>query len=165
MATALSDGQLLCQLINTIEGKDKRSFPAKLEERFQYFFEKCRNLGVPDGLQFDPVYDLQWKQNVVKVIYYVHSLAEKCHTTGKAPFFKGSQVERKKQKTEWRAKAKKALDLNQPLFDHWEISPNLLTQLKVNYIFSISVKIDKITFSMSQGLPLLPIHGLKPQLK
>lgn len=59
-------------------------------------------------------------------MYCLHSLAEICHQRRLVPFFTGSTSARKKQREEWRRKAKASLRKD---FEGWKVNSALLAQM------------------------------------
>jgi len=79
-AVSIEDGVLLCRLALAIKpGSIKKinSSPLKFKmmENLTYFVQACRQLGVVDGMLFDPS-DMTERRNMMKVVNCIHSLAD-----------------------------------------------------------------------------------------
>jgi hypothetical protein len=127
----LAEGTILCTLINNLIPGSIRNIPTGDSEsrriaRVRQFLYQCQKVGVEQ--LFWPE-DLVKKKNMVQVVYCLHSLAENCHNQRLAPFFTGEKTDRKKQREEWKKKARESLRHG---FEGWKHS-NLLAKIKEEY--------------------------------
>jgi len=126
LANALSDGRILCLMMKVLVPGGISNIPSKKTDRVTLFLKQCHRIGVVKDELFDPL-DLIHRRNMVKVIYCLHSLAERCHQTRLVPFFTGGKKERMKQREEWKKKARMSMRSE---FEGWKINSELLKQIK-----------------------------------
>jgi len=127
LANSISDGKILCMVVNALSPGSVREIPKKTIDRISTFLEQTYRIGVVKEQLFE-VAELMYQKNMVKVVYCLHSLAEICHQRRLAPFFKGGRKERIQQKKEWKKKARNSTGKG---FEGWIVKDStLLRQIK-----------------------------------
>jgi len=123
---SLSDGVMLCTLVNNLSPNSIPVLPKKTFKRVKAFLEQIGDLGVAEEQLFHPMH-LIYKRNMVHVVYCLHSLAAICHARRLAPFFTGQNVtDRKKKREEFKRQAKES---PKKTFEGWKLSTPLLQQI------------------------------------